>query len=162
MASGWIVEARSELDRIEGQHAHKKRNTVIALVDARLAGASEESVFKRPETCSRNTYHSKWKHDPTFGSVLERVERLARTWTDTRALRSLQDAAERMALASPAAVGVAIRLMSSQNEPVALRSAFGILDRAGVETAVKGRGMDTTIQLSWGDPALLDGDDNED
>lgn len=133
----WADVAADELDRFQGDHVGKKRSTVIALVDARLAGRAEESVWNLPSTCSRNTWHTKWKHDPLFQDVLSNVERLARRWTDTRTIRALQEAAEKLALASPAAADRAIVLMDSEDLDVALKAAFGVLDRAGVETAPK-------------------------
>jgi hypothetical protein len=134
----WAEAVATELDRLYGlQHEHKRRNTILALVDARLAGRSEETVWGRPETCNRSTWHNSWKHDPLMQEVLHNVERTARRWTDTKAARALAEAAEKLALASPAAVGVAIRRMTSNDDNVALRAAFGILDRAGVETAPK-------------------------
>lgn len=134
----WVDAVASELDRLDGQlHANKKRNTVLALVDIRLSGGSEESVWTRPTTCNRSTWHLKWKRDPLLMDVLGNVERLARRWTDTRTIRALQEAAEKLMLASPAAAGKAIALMLSEDDAVALRAAFGVLDRAGVETAPK-------------------------
>jgi hypothetical protein len=133
----WADVAADELDRFQGDHANKKRNTVIALVDARMAGKSEETVWNLPTTCSRNTWHARWKHDRLMQEVLGNVERLARRWTDTRTIRALQEAAEKLMLASPAAAGKAIALMLSDDDAVALRAAFGVLDRAGVETAPK-------------------------
>lgn len=133
----WADVAADELDRFQGDHVNKKRSTVIALVDARMAGKPEETVWNLPATCSRNTWHTKWKHDPLFQDVLANVERLARRWTDTRTIRALQEAAEKLMLASPAAAGKAIALMLSTDDAVALRAAFGVLDRAGVETAPK-------------------------
>lgn len=133
----WIAAAQAELARIDGDHVNKKRNTIIALVDARLAGRSEETVWHLPTTCSRNTYHAKWKHDEIFVDVLVAVERLAREWMDTRALKAIQNAAEKLQLASPAAADRAIALMDSEDLDVAIKAAFGVLDRAGVETAPK-------------------------
>lgn len=135
----WETMATAELTRLQPPNVAKKRATIIALVDARIAGHAEESVWGRPDTCSRNIYHAKWKKDPTFASVLENVTALARQWHDGRALRALSNAAERLALASPVAVAKAITMMNSADEAVALRAAFGILDRAGVETATKAR-----------------------
>lgn len=138
MADDWIGVAAAALDRFDGLHARKKRDTVIALVDARLAGRSEESVWDRPETCSRAIYHGKWKHDLLFAAVLDEVSRIAQTWHDTRALRALQSAAERMALASPVAAARLITLMNNDEAAIVLRAATAILDRAGMETAQKG------------------------
>jgi len=133
----WESIATEQLSRLENPHREKKRATVIALVDARLAGRTEESVWNQPQTCSRNTYHSSWKKDPVFSEVLDTVYRLARDWHDTRSVRELARAAERLALASPAAVAKVIERLGSDDEAIILRAAFGILDRAGVETATK-------------------------
>lgn len=135
----WESQAAAELNRLTNPYATKKRATVIALVDARLAGKTEESVWGLPETCSRYIYHSKWKKDPTFAEVLERVTALARQWKDLQGIRALGQAAERLALASPVAVARAIALLQSGDDRIVLSAAFGILDRAGVETAVKVR-----------------------
>lgn len=137
MADTWIEAATTALERLDNPHQRKKRDTVIALVDARLAGRSEETVWERPETCSRTVYHTKWKHDPTFAAVLAEVSAIAQRWQDTRALRALQSAAERMALASPVAAAKLIGLMNADDAAIVLRAATAILDRAGMETATK-------------------------
>ena len=69
----WADVVADELDRFQGDHANKKRSTVIALVDARMAGKAEETVWNLPLTCSRNTWHTKWKHDPLFQDILANV-----------------------------------------------------------------------------------------
>lgn len=136
--SDWIGAANDELARLATlEHYHKRRNTIIALVDARMAGRTEESVWDREDTCSRNTYHSKWKHQPLFVEVLTAVERIAREWKDTEELRALREAARRMALASPTAAERAIEQLVDRDPAIVLRAAFGILDRAGQETAQK-------------------------
>jgi len=166
----WTDAVVSELDRLRGlQHEHKRRNTILALVDARLAGRSEETVWTREETCNRSTWHNKWKHDQVMLDVLNSVERAARRWSDTRTIRALAEAAERLALASPAAAGKAISLMLSNDDQVALRAAFGVLDRAGVETAPKQRqehglapDLEAMIDRIWGAEAGQDDEQYED
>lgn len=144
----WVDLAAAELDRLTNPHAAKKRATVIALVDARIAGRTEESVWSLAETCSRMVYHTKWKKDPTFSEVLERVTVLARQWKDGESLRALSEAARRLALASPAAVARAIAMLASSDDQVVLRAAFGILDRAGVETAVKNKTEIESVEMT--------------
>lgn len=166
----WAEAVANELDRLRGlQHEHKRRNTILALVDARLAGRSEETVWGRPETCNRSTWHNKWKHDGIMVDVLGNVERSARRWTDTRAARALASAAEKLALASPEAVVVAIQRMTSGDENVALRAAFGILDRAGVETAPKqaqehglAPELESLLERVYGAPVAPVDDDEDD
>jgi hypothetical protein len=148
--SEWVTAARSELDRLTGTNAAKKRATIIALVDARLAGTPETAVFGRKDTCSRNIYHSKWKHDPDFALSLENITRIAREWHDGRALRALELAAERLALAAPVAAGRLVSLMQDQNSAVALRAAVGILDRAGKQTAAK----QSVYETNWQDEVV--------
>ncbi len=136
----WLDAVVDELSRLENPHREKKRATILALVDAQLAGKSEETVWhpRRPDTCSRVVYHMKWKHEPVFASVLKAVAEAARRHQDGRTVRALVLAGERLQLASPAAVTTAIQAMMSDDPQVRLRAAFGILDRAGVETAPKG------------------------
>lgn len=134
----WQAQAAAELGRLTAPNATKKRNTVIALVDARLAGTPEEAIWKRPDTCSRAIYHGKWRKDPIFASVLENVEKLARGWKDGESARSLEEAARLLALASPLAVRKVLEVLrDSRDDQAILRAAFGLLDRAGVETAAK-------------------------
>ena len=133
----WVTTAEAALAGLAGPHLAKKRATIIALVDAHLAGKSEESVWRLPEACSRRIYHQKWKFEPTFIAALAAVDGLARDWKDSRALRALQQAAERLALASPVAAAKAIALLAAADQRVQLQAAFGILDRAGMETASK-------------------------
>lgn len=133
----WEKLAAAELARLTKPFIAKKRATILALVDARLAGKPDDSVWNRPDTGSRNTYHAKWKRDPIFADVLAKIERMARDWNDGRSLRSLASAAERLALASPLAVRRAVEMLQSMDDTVVLRAAFGILDRAGMETAAK-------------------------
>ena len=158
----WTADATDELARLTGTHATKKRATVLALVDARLAGQSEETVWKRADTCNRSTYHQKWKFDPVFAEVLESVTDAARTWQDTRTVRALAQAGERLALASPVAVARAIEQLQSTDAAIVLRAAFGILDRAGVETAAKssqeiGGAIDNRVIVNWGHPQIEEG-----
>jgi len=134
---GWVEAVGAAFDGLQQPHREKKKATIIALVDARLAGRSEETVWKLPGVCNRGTYHLKWKKQADFVICLDRVSALATDWRDGRAIRALQEAAERLALATPVAVGKAIVLLGSDDERVRLQAAFGILDRAGVETAAK-------------------------
>lgn len=152
----WLQDAADQLDRLQNPHRELKRTTIIALVDARLAGRSEETVWDRPDTVSRAIYHKKWKRNPVFADVLAAVTKAARQFNDLRTLRALSDAAERLALASPLAAGRLLGLLQSKDENVVYRASVAILDRAGVETAVKAPNQ-TQILLSWGE-AIDDAD----
>ena len=161
MAGEWVDVVQAAFGGLKPPNVDKKKATIIALVDARLAGRPEESVWKQPGVCNRGTYHLKWKKQPDFADCLAEVTRVATTWRDSRALRALQEAAERLALAAPIAVAKATALLGSDDEQIRLRAAFGILDRAGVETASKGSVAaevkhDVDINLSRLDDAELD------
>jgi hypothetical protein len=147
----WTDIAQAALARLNGHaHTEKMKATVIALVDAHLAGRSEETVWSLPEACSRKTYHGKWKRDPVFAEVLAEVDGLAKGWRDGRSLRALNEAAERLALAAPVAVSRLIERLKSDDESIILRAATAILDRAGLETAAKSssRVEETTAQVT--------------
>lgn len=137
--SDWKPRASAALARLNDvQWGDKKKATILALVDAHLAGISEETVWGRPETCARNTYHNKWKRDPLFAEVLAEVDRLARDWRDNRALYALEEAAEELRLASPAAVRRLVAIMKQAADLTNSRlAATAVLDRAGMETAAK-------------------------
>jgi hypothetical protein len=156
---GWIDAAAVALGELQPPHVERKRATIVALVDAQLAGRAEQSVWGLPGVCNRGTYHLKWKAQPDFAAALATVGRLAREWRDTRALRALQEAAENLALAAPAAVMRAIGLMESVEDRVALSAAFGILDRAGIETAAKSSVAETVKYDVAGSLAGLDDDE---
>lgn len=144
---GWKDLAQDELSRITGLHHQRKRLTILALVEARLAGRAEESVWSLPETCSRNTYHSKWKHDATFAAVLNNVTAMAISWQSGRRLTALQEAAEKLALAAPLAVIKLVALLEAPDAKTQRMAAVNILDRAGMETAQK-MGMSHRPDLS--------------
>lgn len=136
---GWKDTIRAELARLNGvQHERKKKDTLIAIIDANMAGKSEETVWGREDTCARSTWHDKWKKDPLISDVLERARRLAHDWRDGLAASTLAQAAELLALESYASVEKAAQLRDgSDDDRVQLQAAFGILDRAGALTAAK-------------------------
>ena len=123
-------------------HTQKMIDTIVALVDAKLAGMAIEEVFDRPDTCARATYYNKWKHDPHFDACYKSVLEIAQHWHDNRAANALADAHERLALATPAMVALAVETALKANKMgdfnAVLRAAFGILDRADDVTAQKG------------------------
>lgn len=130
-----IVDQLSRLDDL--QHGEKMKATIFALVAARIAGRSEETVWSLPETCNRATYHNRWKKHPVFADVLKRVTAAARHYKDTEGARAVAKAAERLAMASPVAAARLAALLQSDDETVVRLAAVNILDRAGLETAAK-------------------------
>lgn len=154
-AVGWEAAAVAELARLEGPHLAKKRATIIHLVDARISGKPEETVFRLPNTCSRNIYHTKWKIDPIFSTVLSAVQSKAQTWHDTREMRALAAASRELKLATPDAVAALVASMAEgKEESTIVRAAIAILDRAGLETAPKS----TASQMVKGYAVVSPGD----
>ena len=162
----WLTVAAEQLTRVNtGRWAAKKKATIIAITDARLAKKQESTVWNRaqhPDVCSKNTYY-KWLdprrvgYDPVFVEVLAAVSKLAQDWRDEESLRALQQAARRLALASPVAVAIAVELLKSPDAAIQLRAAFGILDRAGIETAAKSSSEvsgASVIRLMWGEAEM--------
>lgn len=136
---GWKNAIFAELARLNGeQHERKKKDTLIAIIDANMSGKSEETVWGREDTCARSTWHDKWKKDPLIFDVLERARRVAHSWRDNLAATTLAEAAELLALESYASVQTAAHLRDeSEDDRVRLQAAFGILDRADIKTATK-------------------------
>lgn len=137
--SDWKATAQAALERLNDErHGEKMKATVLAIVDAHLAGVSEETVWGREETCSRRIYHQKWKKHAGFSAALDEVDRLAREWRDDRRLNALSHAAELLRLAAPDAVDRLVAIMGQAEDLTNSRlAAVAVLDRAGMETASK-------------------------
>jgi hypothetical protein len=142
-ADEWIEMASAALARLEPPSINKKRNTIIAVVDARLSGRSVESALNRPHTAHYNTYYRNWVKSENFVSVLNEVLDIAQRWQSEQAMEALQRAAHRLALASPVAAGKLVQQLSHEDAAIVLRAAIAILDRAGIETARKSRSETT-------------------
>lgn len=106
--------------------------------DARkaLLARHEESCERRGEpwrfVCSLSIYYRKWAHDPAFVGALEAARQEVTANAVASAVMGLQ-------AGTVEAVG-AVRKVIRKGEKDAdrLRAAFGLLDRAGLETAPKG------------------------
>ncbi len=131
------TEILDALDRLQAPHKQKKITTVLALVDARLAGKSEESVWSQPGTVARTNYHAKWKKDPLFAEVLATVHRAALRQQNSRATDTILRAQHILRISSAGAATTLVKAMTSTDEQIAIRAALAILDRAGLETAAK-------------------------
>lgn len=168
----WIAAAQAELGRLANPHREKKRATVIALVDARVSGHSEETIWDRqrfPDVCARSVYHGKWKKNALFMEVLANVTALAQAWKDGEELRSIELAARKLRLAAPvvadqlvsvATTGRVRRVQDAGAGPRVvyedaaageiLRATLALLDRAGMETATK-----TDARIDDGSPRIV-------
>lgn len=143
--NGWqrAEGIQAQLSRLPlSQAGITKRNTIIALIDARIAGRSEESVWSRPDTCHRSTYHGKhagrgWKNDPLFADVLAQCWQIAAGHRERQKINAIALAADRLAMLAPAAVDRLAALLATTDENVAIKAIKETLDRAGMETASK-------------------------
>lgn len=130
MAQTWEDAAVEILERLTDPHLEKKKTTILAIVNAKLNQQPVDGVFKQDGTCSHAIWHGKWKKDPVIAEVLEESLKLARRWKDGAGARAIAQAAERLALASPLAVGRAIQMLNVSDDKIKLQAAFGIIDRA--------------------------------
>lgn len=131
------TEILDALDRLQAPHKQKKITTILALVDARLAGRSEESVWKEPGTVARTNYHAKWKKDALFADVLATVHRAALRQQNKRATDTILRAQHILMISSASAATTLVKAMTSTDEQIVIRAALAVLDRAGLETATK-------------------------
>jgi hypothetical protein len=120
-----IVEA---LARFGGAHAEKKRQTVLALVEAELAGEPEEKVWKRPDTCSRSTYHARWKKNTQFTRTLALVRDIARKYAAAQPAAAMIRARRTMQLGTAPAADRTVRELDSEDGNIALKAAKIIID----------------------------------
>lgn len=128
----WVEDVADALGRITGPNAQRKRDTIVALVAARLEKRSDNWAFKNATPGHKTTYHKTWKHDPEFAEVLAEVERLAVHWKSQIEARAMAEAASRLAMLAPVAVTVTAKALRSSDLNIALKAAFGIMDRAGL------------------------------
>lgn len=152
------LDAMTAIDATNEAYDHtvieKRRNTIIALVEARLNGTSEEEVFKRRDTCARRIYHEKWKKEPLFADTLAKVTAAARS---AKAKSALDNALHKLTLNTEVAVDRVVELIQHVDGRIALSASFGLLDRAGIETATKSsHSIDTDIPIAVVPPGLLE------
>ena len=167
--SGWKTAILGELARLNGEpHERKKKDTILALMDAKMRGESEEDVWRRPDTCARSTWHERWKVDPLLADVLENAKRAAYDWRDNLAANTLAAAVELLALESLSSVKTAVQIRDNPEAAPRDRvaAAFGILDRGSKLTAPKssvehdlGRDMQSMLDKVYGDDGAEDDDD---
>ena len=68
----WLTpEIRSALAALTGDHAAKKRATVLAVAFAVAYGDSVKKVFERDDTCAENIWYGKWKWESEIEAALK-------------------------------------------------------------------------------------------
>lgn len=129
----WLPEVESLVGELRGSTPGRedidqiKINTIIALAGARYKGETYASVWERPDTCNINTYYQKWKRDPLFASVLDRVMDVIGSHSLREEVTSLAKARRMIVEAAPAAAEKHIELVKHPNPFVALQASGRIL-----------------------------------
>lgn len=150
----WLTDELSKaLGKLTGQHARKKRATVLRLAEGAAIGRSQQATFRLPDTCSFKTWDGQyrgqvkqdgWKDDPDIQAALAAATRRAQWWQDQAESRRIAERQENVARArdklaelSWAAVLKLGALLGSENSETARKAANDILDRADEATASK-------------------------
>lgn len=127
-----LAEIIAALASFGGAHAEKKRQTIIALVEAELAGDPEETVWSRPDTCSRSTYHARWKRNKQFTRVLALVRDIARKYASAAPAAAMIKARRTMQLGTAPAATRTVRELDNEDGNIALKAAKMIIDATGL------------------------------
>jgi len=136
-----VTEVYDEMNETyTGGHMHlaKRKATLEAMVEADMLGYSLNSVFERPETCTKTVWYKKWRHDPVMEKALEALRTLMFDMQDQEVAMALQVSKRRLALLTPDAVDRLEEFMGpGVDEAITIRAVKEILDRGGLETAAK-------------------------
>lgn len=98
----WLTdEIRELLKEIRGEHAAKKRTTVIKLAFARANGTPVKRVFNQNDTCAEVIWYTKWLKKPAIKAAYEACLERALEWVDqqTAAIEVSYRLARRRAIA---------------------------------------------------------------
>ena len=83
VAREWMTpEIRTALGQIRGQHAIKKRTTVIKVAFAAANQQALKDVFKQADVCSETIWYTKWRHLRTIQAAYEACLERALEWAD--------------------------------------------------------------------------------
>jgi len=134
MAEPWIEEALTALGTLRGRTARQKRDTILAVVTAKMRGDTVNSVLTSDNSPVSEQGYYRWMKDAEFRKALERVESLAMASQDRESLDRIRRAKRMIAQAAPAAVRELTKiLLTSPDERIRLQAANSILDRARLD-----------------------------
>jgi hypothetical protein len=134
----WVEEANQILSALLAEtEGEKKIATIRALATAKYKGHPKGNAFKSRYSCSLNTYHTKWKLDPTFAAAEAKVLELVDQVINQAELEAIALALHKLRMATPQAADTQISLLRSENDFAALKAAHDILSHASNETAPK-------------------------
>lgn len=135
-ATGWRDAIAAELSNLTDP---LKISTITAIIQSRITGQGYDTpaFWGRLDTCSRSTFN-KWKrYDPAFTAALDAAWTIIQQQQSEAAADAVAAAVSRLQLATPQAVNRIIEIVNSPDEPVALRAATAVLDRAHTYTSTK-------------------------
>ena len=137
----WMTEdLRAALMRIRGQHAAKKRTTIIKLAFARANQQPVEEIFRQRDTCNQRVWYQKWQFDERIQAALELCYERAMAFADeeTLMLEAHYRQARRQSLARYAA-----------DAPAALAAVMAGQDQRGADRI---NAADTLMR--WAEPEV--------
>jgi hypothetical protein len=100
----WLTyEVSQALAAIAGEHVAKKEATVLRLAEALANGVSMNSVFERPDTCSKRAWYGytdtktgkvkpAWRDDAAIDHALAMATERARWWVRVKRGRAVENA----------------------------------------------------------------------
>lgn len=158
---GWMTyEIEAALRQITGQHARKKRATVLRLAEGVVIGRSVTETFALDDTCSETTWYGRyekgqkkpgWRDDPLISRALKLTTQRAQYCSDTYIIEQIKETRKLLAQYGPGAVHkLGLLMASAQSESLQRLASLDILDRLDTETASKG-----TSQPASGEPLVV-------
>jgi hypothetical protein len=93
-AKYWNGEALEALKQIRGQHAAKKRATVLLLAYATATDTPLARVFEDERACNQRVWYQKWQHIPEVARALSVCTDTALAYRDLETMRVEAQAAQ--------------------------------------------------------------------
>lgn len=79
----WLTaDIIEKLKAVKGQHAPKKRTTIIKLAFAKANQQPFKQIFNQNDTCSEVIWYTKWQYDEAIKTAFEACYDRAVTWND--------------------------------------------------------------------------------
>lgn len=160
--SSWMsFELQQALEQITGEHARKKKTTLLRLAEATGGGLPMSDVFAQKHTCTPQAW-AKWKKDPQISAAYDIAERQCHAYYDRiemeqGRLRQRQLAATRAEIVDMgfgAIEELRALLHSSNSDRIKLDAIIEILNRGGEETASKSS-QDVNLTLARADDVRM-------
>ena len=157
----WMTyEIEAALRKIIGQHARKKRLTILRLAEGLVLGRSMTETFALDDVCSMTTWYGRykkgqklpgWRDDPIIQHALKLASQRALYCSDKYIGEQIQETRKLLAQYGPGAVHkLGLLMAKAESESLQRLASLDILDRLDPETASKG-----TIPATSGEPQIV-------